>query len=313
VSGMMGRGGGGQQQQRRNPNPGAAPPEYAHLTPGQTGDPFAPGADARMLNAVGNPNAESANPMDAGSIMPNGTHTMFGSFENQGGLLKISSNGDVDFTGRLMDHYETMVRVLRAPDGIHYRIGSVNFPNLWLQILPDGSVNGNGTIDSPYGEFELCTPKPFCFTFVGCATQFSLAAQRGNGKVLKCVKGMEPSAVFKFGAPPTAGTKPYPEYVTSNRSMYITMDASAAMNVNIQGPEFTIKGPKVELDEHGRIKSFEGGSVDVKSMGSASASSSTSVAVAAAITSEEIKKRYGVHCAGFMPPAGDGSVPNGSK
>ena len=124
MGGMMGGGMFGgrpptsqqQQQPQRNQNPGAPPPEYANLTPGQmNANPFAPGADAAMLNAVGNPNANSANPMDAGSIMPNGTHTMFGSYENQGGLLKIQSNGDVTFNGRLMDHHETMLRVLRAP------------------------------------------------------------------------------------------------------------------------------------------------------------------------------------------------------
>ena len=142
---------GGYQQ---NPNPGmaGAPHEYANVTPDMMASPFGPGGDMQsydstLLNAAGNPNANAANPMDAGSLMPNGTHTMFES-QSAGHLLKIRGNGDVDFTGRLMDHHETMLRVLRAPDGRHYRIGSVNFPHLWLQILPDGTINGCGTVVS---------------------------------------------------------------------------------------------------------------------------------------------------------------------
>ena len=123
----------------------------------------------------------------------------------------------------------------------------------------------------------------------------------------------DPSTIFKFGAPPTAGSKPYPEYVSSNRSLYITMAGDASMSASIQGPEFTITGPKIELDEYGRIKSVQGGSVDIKSMGSASASSSISVEAKVAMTAEEIKKHHGVHCAGFMPPAGDGIVPGGGE
>jgi hypothetical protein len=317
MGGMMGRGGAGMNMpgmmgsrgmMGHSGNPAAgAPPEYAHLSAAEmSADPFAPGADARMLRAVGNPGADSANPMDAGSLMPNGSHMMFEN-QNSGKLLKIQANGDVDFTGVLMDHRVTMVRVLRAPDGIHYRIGSVNFPERWLQILPDGSVNGLGTVDSPYGEFELCTPKPFHFTFVGCATHFSLAAH-ADGRAAGGVEGMPLSAVFKFGAPPTAGKKPYPEYLVADRSLYIAMAGAAAMDVAIKGPEFDITGPEVEFDEQGRIKSVKGGSVSVKSMGSASASAEMSVA-AVAMTAEEIKKHHGVHCAGFMPPAGDGKVP----
>ena len=129
-----------------------APHEYANVTPDMMASPFGPGGDMQsydstLLNAAGNPNANAANPMDAGSLMPNGTHTMFES-QSAGHLLKIRGNGDVDFTGRLMDHHETMLRVLRAPDGRHYRIGSVNFPHLWLQILPDGTINGCGTVVS---------------------------------------------------------------------------------------------------------------------------------------------------------------------
>ena len=89
-----------------------------------------------LLAAVGNRAAASGgNPMDAGSLMENGTHLMF---ENQNSthLLRIYPDGRVDFSGVLMNHRETMVRVLRAPDGVHYRIGSVNYPNRWLQIPP---------------------------------------------------------------------------------------------------------------------------------------------------------------------------------
>lgn len=115
--------------------------------------------------------------------------------------------------------------------------------------------------------------------------------------------------MFKFGAPPTAGQPPYPEYAASNRSLYVAMSSSMAMSAEIKGPEFTITGPKIELDENGRIVGVEGGSVDVKSMGSASVSASASVAAVAAMSAEEIQKHHGVHCAGWFPPAGDGTVP----
>lgn len=103
---------------------GAPPPEYAHLTPAQTASPFVPGGNMRahergLLAAVGNRAAASGgNPMDAGSLMENGTHLMF---ENQNSthLLRIYPDGRVDFSGVLMNHRETMVRVLRAPDGVH--------------------------------------------------------------------------------------------------------------------------------------------------------------------------------------------------
>jgi len=163
--------------------------------------------------------------------------------------------------------------------------------------------------DSSYGEFELTTPEPFKFCFVGCATRFSVASQR-SGEVHRNVVGMEPAAVFKFGAPPTAGQPPYPEYAASNRSLYVAMSSSMAMSAEIKGPEFTITGPKIELDENGRIVGVEGGSVDVKSMGSASVSASASVAAVAAMSAEEIQKHHGVHCAGWFPPAGDGTVPH---
>jgi hypothetical protein len=149
--GGMGGGMGCGGQSSAPPGAPGAPAEYANvrmggLKPGQSMADY----DTELLKAAGNPNAEAPNPMDAGSLMPNGTHTMFQS-QSSSSLLRIRSNGDVDFTGRLMDHQETMLRVLRAPDGKHYRIGSVNFPELWLQILPDGTIDGRGTIDSPYG------------------------------------------------------------------------------------------------------------------------------------------------------------------
>ena len=52
------------------------------------------------------------------------------------------------FSRRLMDHHETMLRVLRAPEFRHYRIDSVIFPHLWLQILPDDTINRCGTVVS---------------------------------------------------------------------------------------------------------------------------------------------------------------------
>jgi hypothetical protein len=306
--GHGGSGGGGM--------PGA-PPEYANITPQQAASPFGqPGVtmqsyDAGLLNAVGNPNANSANPNDAGSLMSNGTHVMF---ENQhsGRLLKIQSNGDVSFDGRLMDHRETMVVVLRAPDGKHYRIGSVNFPDRWLQILPDGTINGLGTVDSPYGEFELCTPQPFHFCFVGCATHFSLAAQQNGAVQARCPSDMPAASVFKFGAPPTAGKEPYPEYVVANRAMYIAMTISSemSMSASMKGPEVKLTGPTIEFNENGTIKSATMGKIEVKSAGSIEVDASMAASASTvALTADEICKHHGVHCAGWMPHAGDGTVP----
>ena len=152
-------------------------------------------------------------------------------------------------------------------------------------------------MDSPYGEFELGTPAPYHFTFIACATNYSLASNR-DGQPCARVVGMQKEAVFKFGAPPTAGQPPIPVYTVSNRSLYVKV--ASEMSVNIQAPQVTIKAPKVELDEYGRIKSVEVGGLDVKSMGGASASVATSAEV---MTAEELKTTYGIHCVGYWVAA----------
>ena len=50
------------------------------------------------------------------------------------------------------------------------------------------------------------------------------------------------------------------------------------------------------------------GVLEVHSTGSLSVEAESSVS-AAAMSVEELKKTYGLHCAGWLPPAGDGTVP----
>jgi len=50
------------------------------------------------------------------------------------------------------------------------------------------------------------------------------------------------------------------------------------------------------------------GGLEVHSTGSLSVEAESSVSVAA-MSVEELKKTYGLHCAGWLPPAGDGTVP----
>ena len=109
------------------------------------------------------------------------------------------------------------------------------------------------------GEFELTTPAAYHFCFVGCATHFSLAAQSDGQTLPRCdaVAGLssnasryepldtEGPAIFKFGAPPTAGTPPYPEYTISDRSLYVKMEASTSISAEMKGPEMTIHAPEI--------------------------------------------------------------------
>lgn len=103
------------------------------------------------------------------------------------------------------------------------------------------------------GEFELTTPAAYHFCFVGCATHFSLAAQSDGQTLPRCdaVVGISSKrdtkgpAIFKFGAPPTAGTQPYPEYTISDRSLYVKMEASTSISAEMKGPEMTIHAPEI--------------------------------------------------------------------
>ena len=123
---------GGYQQ---NPNPGmaGAPHEYANVTADMTASPFGPGGDMQsygstLLNAAGNPNANAANPMDAGSLMPNGTHTMFES-QSAGHLLRIRGNDNVVSTtvdGSPRDHAASSARSRRQ--ALSYRQRELSAP-----------------------------------------------------------------------------------------------------------------------------------------------------------------------------------------
>jgi hypothetical protein len=109
------------------------------------------------------------------------------------------------------------------------------------------------------GEFELTTPAAYHLCFVGCATHFSLAAQSDGQTLPRCdaVVGLSSNAtryepldtkgpaIFKFGAPPTAGTPPYPEYTISDRSLYVKMEASTSISAEMKGPEMTIHAPEI--------------------------------------------------------------------
>lgn len=208
-----------------------------------------------------------------------------------------------------MDHHDTMLYIFKAPDGKHFRIASRHHEGKFLRILPDGTIDANGTIDSPYGEFEMSCPRAFHLQLTNCYTGFHLASTN-DGKPLCGVKITSEklnSCLFKFIMPPSAGIPNSPLYYLCDLTLLLaagSLHAASSMTASMTMPNVKITGPEVQLDEHGRIVGVKHGSMEVLSSGSLSVSASSSVGMDYATRLQQYKGTGTVcGCQGFLPNA----------